>query len=274
MIKRERFALNRIIYPHAPLKDFIDLALVCGISKIELRNDLEGGRIIDSLSSNELSSICKSEGVEIISVNAVQKFNLPANFINAREEIKEISSLCNEINCSSIVLCPNNEIDDKRTSAEFLRDTIDALNFYASTFRDYELTAYIEPLGFPECSIRTKRDAMEAIQKSDCPEIYKIIHDTFHHFLSSELEYYFEATGLVHISGVSEDIKKSAVKDEHRILINCNDKMDSLKQIHILEESGYPGLYSFEPFATSVQKMSKSDLIKAVNNSLNYIISR
>ena len=151
-------------------------------------------------------------------------------------------------------------------------DTIDSLKLYAPIFEEYELSAYVEPLGFSECSVRTKKLAIDAIQASGYPEIYRIVHDTFHHFLSPEERFFPDATGLVHISGVTEDLPATAIRDEHRILINENDKMDSRKQINILEDSGYQGLFSFEPFASSVQQMTKSDLIEAVNESLDYLI--
>jgi 2-keto-myo-inositol isomerase len=272
MITRDRFALNRIIYPYAPLKDFIDFAVSCGIPKIELRNDLAQGDILDSMKESEIKNICNNEGVQIISINAVQKFNLPPNFLRAEEEIRKLAGLCNGIGCKAIVLCPTNDPMDKRTDEIFLTDTIDSLKLYAPIFKEFGLRAYIEPLGFPECSTRTKKSAIEAIQGSGSPEIYGIVHDTFHHYLSSEVDYYPEATGLVHISGVTSNLPVSSIKDEHRILVNMNDKMDSIEQINILEKNGYQGLYSFEPFAPSIQGMNKAALKEAINLSLAYLM--
>lgn len=274
MITKERFALNRIIYPEASLKDFFDLANSCGINNIELRNDIGKGEIIDSFSVFELNQICEDNNINILSINAIQKFNLPSNFITAQEELKQISTLCNEINCTSIVMCPANDITDKRTEDEFFQDTIDALKLYAPILEEYEISAYVEPLGFPECSLRSKQLAMEAIQIADCSSgIYKIIHDTFHHFLGPDKKFFSDETGLVHISGVHQIPQDTSIRDEHRVLIDENDIMDTSKQIHTLEDEGYKGYYSFEPFAPSVQKMAKTDLRDAINKSLDYLMS-
>ena len=272
MISRERFALNRIIYPNIPLKDFIEMTGSCGIQYIELRNDLCNGDIIDSLTSFNVKQMCNEANISIISINAIQKFNLPSFFSNAQEEIEQISALCNELACSSIVLCPNNEIDDKRSSSEFLKDTTEALKLYAPIFKEYKIAAYVEPLGFQECSVRTKQLAAEAIQSSGFPEIYSIVHDTFHHFLGPDNKYYSDITGLVHISGVEKVASGTQIKDEHRVLVDKNDIMETRKQIHILESEGYMGLYSFEPFSASIQKMIKTDLINAINESIDYLI--
>lgn len=272
MITRERFALNRIIYPNIPLNDFIEMSASCGIQYIELRNDLGNGDIIDSLTASNVKQMCDEANISIISINAIQKFNLPSNFFNAHEEIKQINALCNEIACSSIVLCPNNELDDKRSSAQFLQDTIDALNLYAPILKEYEIKAYVEPLGFQECSVRTKQLAAEAIKSSGFSEIYSIVHDTFHHFLGPDNKYYSDLTGLVHISGVEKVASGTPIRDEHRVLVDKYDIMETRKQIHILESEGYKGLYSFEPFSTSIQKMTKTDLINAVYESIDYLI--
>ncbi len=272
MITRERFALNRIIYPDIPLKDFIEMTDSCGIHYIELRNDLGNGDIIDSLTASNVKQMCDEANISIISINAIQKFNLPSNFSNAREEINQISALCNELACSFIVLCPNNEFDDKRSSSEFLRDTIEALKLYAPIFKEYKIAAYVEPLGFEECSVRTKQLAAEAIESAGFPEIYSIVHDTFHHFLGLDNKYYSDLTGLVHISGVEKVASGTPIRDELRVLVDKNDIMETKKQIHILESEGYMGLYSFEPFSASIQKLTKADLINAVNESIDYLI--
>ncbi len=49
MIDLRRFALNRITCPSLGLEDFFRLAAELGLSKVELRNDLPGGRIVDDM---------------------------------------------------------------------------------------------------------------------------------------------------------------------------------------------------------------------------------
>ena len=69
MITKKRFALNRIIYPNIPLKDFIEMTDSCGIQYIELRNDLGNGDIIDSLTASNVKKMCDEANISIISIN-------------------------------------------------------------------------------------------------------------------------------------------------------------------------------------------------------------
>jgi len=54
MINRSRISLNRIIYPKLKLKDFFKFVKDLGLNKIELRNDLPGGKIINGYTPGQL----------------------------------------------------------------------------------------------------------------------------------------------------------------------------------------------------------------------------
>ena len=128
----------------------------------------------------------------------------------------------------------------------------------------------VEPLGFAECSLRSKKTAIQAIQESGY-EGYRLVHDTFHHYLGPDEVVYPEHTGLVHISGVETDIPTSQIRDAHRILIGARDIMDNKAQIRDLEAQGYTGIYSFEPFSADVQNMSLANLKEALAASLEFL---
>ena len=66
------------------------------------------------------------------------------------------------------------------------------------------IKGYVEPLGFPVSSLRHKSVAIDAIKAANGNEsrlTYKLVHDTFHHHLAGETDFFSEWTGLVHISG-------------------------------------------------------------------------
>jgi 2-keto-myo-inositol isomerase len=128
----------------------------------------------------------------------------------------------------------------------------------------------VEPLGFEESSLRSKEVAVKAIQESGYVG-YKLVHDTFHHYLGPDEHVYPAHTGLVHISGVETDLPKSQIRDEHRVLIGSRDIMGNTGQIALLESQGYTGEYSFEPFSAEVQNMSLEQLQQAVLASLEFI---
>jgi 2-keto-myo-inositol isomerase len=62
----------------------------------------------------------------------------------------------------------------------------------------------------------------------------------------------------VHISGAENDLPKTHIRGEHRVLIGSQDIMNNKDQIAFLGSQGYSGVYSFEPFPEDVQQMSLS----------------
>ena len=276
MIKRSRFSLNRIIYPNLKLEDSYRFTKDLDLDKIELRNDLPGGKIIDSYTPRQLEELSKKYGVEILTINALQKFNLDAILPKTMEELKKLINLSLSIGCKAIVLCPNNDVNDKRNSEEIFKETVKALKSFGPLFRDSGMQGYLEPLGFEECSLRSIVTAMRAIQESGYP-VYKTVHDTFHHhigpdtFDTIENDYDISYTGLVHISGVECNIPVEEYRDNHRVLVTAQDRLQTKEQIELLLKLGYAGNISFEPFSQKVQEMEIEKIKSAINHSIEYI---
>ena len=99
----------------------------------------------------------------------------------------------------------------------------------------------------------------------------KIVHDTFHHALAGENEFFPSLTGLVHISGVSNIYKNIKLLDEHRSIIDDNDILENINQIKNLSNAHYKGFFSLEPFSNTLIK--EKDIFKIVKKSFNYIDS-
>jgi len=276
MIKRLKIGLNRIIYPKLELEDFFKFAKDLDLNKIELRNDLPGGKIIDGYTPGQLKELSKKYGVEILTVNALQKFNLAAILPKTLKELKKLINLSLFIGCEAIVLCPNNDVNDKRGSGEIFEETVKALKSFGPLFQDSGMRGYLEPLGFKESSLRSLVTAMKAIQKSGYP-VYKTIHDTFHHYIGPDTfntiknDYDISYTGLVHISGVESNIPVEEYRDNHRVLLSKQDRFQTKEQIELLLKLGYKGNISFEPFSKSIQEMEIEEIKSAINNSIEYI---
>ncbi|GAG71483.1 unnamed protein product [marine sediment metagenome] len=266
MIKRSKISLNRIIYPKLKLEDFFKFTKNLDLNKIELRNDLPGGKIIDSYTPGQLKELSKKYGVEILTINALQKFNLAAILPETIKELKKLINLSLSIGCKAIVLCPNNDVNDKRGSEEIFKETVKALKSFGPLFKDSGLWGYLEPLGFEECSLRSIVTAMKAIRESDYP-VYKIVHDTFHHHLGPdtfdtiENHYDISYTGLVHISGVECNIPVEEYRDNHRVLVTEQDRLQTKEQIELLLKLGYKENISFEPFSKLYKKWKLKDKI-------------
>jgi len=276
VIQRSKISLNRIIYPKLKLEDFFKFTKDLDLNKIELRNDLPGGKIIDDYTPEQLKELIKKYGVEILTINALQKFNLGAILPKTIKELKKITDLSQFIGCKAIVLCPNNDVKDKRDSEEIFKETVKALKSFGPLFKDNGMQGYLEPLGFEECSLRSIVTAMKAVQESGYP-VYKIVHDTFHHHLGPdtfetiENNYDISYTGLVHISGVECNIPVEEFRDNHRVLVTEQDRLQTKEQIELLLKLGYTGDISFEPFSKKVQEMEIEKIKSAIDHSIEYI---
>jgi 2-keto-myo-inositol isomerase len=269
-IDRTRFCLNRIIYPGLDLKKFFLLTRDVGLSYVELRNDLPGGKILDDIPPEKVKKLADDYGIRILTINAVQKFNLGSVLEKVYADVKEMLETAAAIGCYGIVLCPNNDTNDTRTPEQFYQDTVAALKKITPLFKESGITGLVEALGFEECSLRSKKVAIQAIQESGY-DGYRIVHDTFHHYLGPDEIVFPEYTGLVHISGVETDIPTPQIRDGHRILIGHRDIMDNKAQIRTLESQGYTGIYSFEPFSSDVQNMPLERLKAALSESLEFM---
>ncbi len=277
MMERSRFSLNRIIYPDLNLEDFFKFTADLGLNKVELRNDLPGKGVIDTYSPEEIKDLLKKYGIEILTINALQKFNLGVVLQQAIKELKELINLSLSIGCKAIVLCPNNDVNDRRNSKEIFKETVGALKSFAPLFEESNLVGYVEPLGFKESSLSSLVTAMNTIKEAGCPN-YKIVHDTFHHYIGPDTfdiiedKYNLSYTGLVHISGVESVIPTEQYRDNHRILVSVQDRLKSKEQIELLIKLGYNGDISLEPFAKEVQKMEREEIKSAIDKSIGYII--
>lgn len=276
MIDRKRFAVNRIIAPSLTLAAFYDLAASVGLSKVELRNDIGGKDPIDGMEPSEALALAKARGIEVSTINALQKFNLASARAKASGELDAMLEMSQAIGCKAIVLCPNNEANDSRTQAQRAAETIEALAAFGPRFVKAGLLGYVEPLGFGISSLASLVVAQEAIKKSGF-SCYRTVHDTFHHHIGPDdlailgKAYDIAHTGLVHISGVESDIAASEYRDAHRILVGPADRMKSKEQILRLDALGYKGIYSFEPFSSEVQKLGVAELTAALKKSLDYL---
>jgi 2-keto-myo-inositol isomerase len=278
MVEKKRFSLNRIVSPSLELGDFYALAASLGLGKVELRNDLGSRDPIDGMKPAEAARLATDQGIEVISINALQKFNLLAARAKASAELDALLELGVGIGCRAIVLCPNNEADDARSQARRAAETVEALAAFGPRFERAGLLGYIEPLGFGISSLASLVVAQECIKKSGCT-CYRVVHDTFHHYIGPEdltilgKAYDVACTGLVHISGVESDVAAAEYRDEHRVLVGPGDRMKNKEQIRRLDELGYAGDFSFEPFSPSIQRLPPSALSEALRRSLEYILS-
>jgi 2-keto-myo-inositol isomerase len=261
------YAINHMVAPRRSFAGLLQLATSLGIDQVEIRNDLDGVPMRDGAPSDRVRGEAEAAGVRILSVNALQRFN---DWNDARAgEATALARYAQGCGAEALVLCPVNDANYRLPEAERLDRLHAALRGLAPILERAGITGLVEPLGFEQSSLRFKADAVEAIEDTGLGERFRIVHDTFHHYLSGEPRVFPEWTGLVHISGVDDpDLPLDRMRDEHRVLVDVNDRCGTLLQILALME-GYSGPYSFEPFAASVHAMD--DIAGALEASMHWI---
>ena len=240
---------------------------------MEVRNDFTEIGILDGLSDAALAAAFKATGTKALTINALYPFedlkSLDANL----EKLKGLIKEARRIDCPMIVLCPLNDAADPRTPAQRADELVQALNAYGPLFAEAGMKGLIEPLGFEICALRTKQAALAGIAKCTHPERFALLHDTFHHYLSGETEFFPRQTAIVHVSGVLAGKAKPAITDEDRILVDERDIMDNRGQVKALLAGGCTAAFSYEPFSSQVRDMPLSDLKPQLQASIDYLFA-
>lgn len=264
-----RFALNHMAAPRLDLIGFFRLAASLGITEIEIRNDLEGRPIRDGTSPAAVGAAAAAAAVTILSINALQRFD---DWTAERErEAVELTRDAAASGARGLVLVPTN--DGSGGSSSTTGRLGEALRALAPILGDHGVVGLVEPLGFTTSSLRSKREAVAAIEQVGGAQNFALVHDTFHHALAGEPELYPHRTALIHISGVSDrSVPLAALRDSHRGLIGRGDRLESVGQIAALLAAGYTGPLSFEPFAAEVHALA--DPASAIRASMDHLRSR
>ncbi len=266
-----KFAINHMTTPDLALDAFFGLAARLGAEGVEIRNDLKGNAIADGTAAADVRKAAEAHGLRILSINALYPFNIWEG--ERAEQAKRLAGYAAECGAEGLVMVPLNDGTNREDGRrqERLRE---ALSHLAPILKESGVTGLVEPLGFEICSLRLKREALDAIGAVDGGDVFRLVHDTFHHHLAGEAELFADRTGLVHISGVEDSaLTPSQMLDEHRVLVGEKDLLDNVGQIRALREAGYTGFYSFEPFAASVHRSAdiEADLkasIRAIEGAL------
>ncbi|WP_305848884.1 TIM barrel protein [Pantoea sp. EKM10T] len=267
-IPNARFCINRKIAPSLTLPQFFKLVSQLGIHNVELRNDMPSGRVTDDLSGDEVKALARESGIRIVTINALYPFNQLNEEVLQRT--RQLLSDAQAVGAESLVLCPLN--DGTPISAE---DTVSALKTLAPLFAEAGIQGLVEPLGFPQSSLRSATQAQTLIHEAGVP--FSLLIDTFHHHLFEDAEQTFEQEidiqqiGLVHLSGVTDPRPVNQLTDEERIMLSAEDRLRSKQQVERLEKMGYTGLYAFEPFSSVMNSWQEADIAREIRDSIQLL---
>lgn len=273
-IDRNRFCLNRRIAPRLSLESFFQIAERCGIHKVEIRNDLPDRALLDGMTPEQFNTLADKYAIEVLTINGLYPFNLPSARGDLTEQAKEQLAIAQAIHSQAIVMCPFNETDS-RDIGQCEADSVDSLRYFSELFAQYGIKGLIEPLGFPQSSLRSYHLAAHLLAKADSP--FQVVMDTFHYRLAGyPIENYadtvdIETLGLVHLSGVEDRRDWALLTDEERIMLSSDDRLQSKEQVATLEALGYRGVYSFEPFSATLADWTADAVERSINDSIDYL---
>lgn len=248
------FAINHILAPSLRQDAFFELCRRVGASGAEIRNDLDGNAILDGTPAEEVKAAAEAAGIRILTINSLQRFN---QWNAAREaEAIELADYAQAVGAGAIALVPLND-GSGREGGVRQRNLVAALRALRPILADRGLRGYLEPLGFEICSLRLKSEAVDAVREIDGVDIFRLVHDTFHHHLAGETKLFPEVTGIVHVSGVTDPkLAISGMRDEHRVLVDADDRLGNMAQLRTLLAVGLDMPLSFEPFSPEVQTLA------------------
>jgi 2-keto-myo-inositol isomerase len=246
-------ALNHMAAPKLGWTDFLKLAKDLGCVGVEFRNDL-GGELFDGAAPEDVGAAASAAGLRILALAEVKAFN---DWSDAKhDEAAALMTIAKACGAEMVSLIARN--DGKRMAdVERRADLSTALRELKPLIQEHGLIGLIEPLGFETCALRDKREAIEAIEALGARDRFRIVHDTFHHAFAGGGPMFPDYTGIIHISGIADPALGLAdMRDEHRGLVDENDRIGNVQQIADLLAAGYSGPVSFEPFAADVHELT------------------
>lgn len=245
---------------------FLKLASDLGCVGVEFRNDLSGS-LFDGDTPEEVGLLAKEYNLDILALAEVKMFNDWSS--EKAEEADQLMRIAKACGAKAVSLIPRNDgvglgVDERKNDLSL------ALSELLPMLKSYGLVGLVEPLGFESCGLRYKNDVVEEIEKLGAVDTFKIVHDTFHHHLAGGGELYPEYTGIIHISGVvNTELNVGKMGDEHRILVDENDRLGNVVQIEQMLAAGYNGPVSFEAFSPAVHEMKEPHV--QIQNSFEFI---
>lgn len=247
------FAINHMTVPRLRHDELLRLARSLGCVGVELRNDL-GRPLFDGAAPEDVRAAARDGGVRIVGLSQVYPFNAWSDSV--RGEVARLIEDARACGAETVSLIPRND-GHGTAAAERRENAATALREIGPMLDGTGLVALVEPLGFETSSLRDKAETIEIIERVGGRERFKLVHDTFHHYLAGGGDMFPEWTGIVHVSGVVEgDLALLTIRDEHRILVDANDRLGNVSQLIELVEAGYRGPVSFEAFSPTVHAVS------------------
>ncbi len=259
-------ALNHMTAPHLRYEELLTLAGELGCTGVEFRTDLPSG-LFDGDTPANAKAKSTAAGVSILTIAEIKSFN---DWSDAKateaEALMKVGHACGAMGVS---LIPRND-GLGLGNGERQANLRIALRELKPMLESYDLLGFVEPLGFEQCSMQYKSEAVEIIEALRAEDRIKLVHDTFHHHLAGGGPVFPDHTEMVHVSGlIDPDLSIREMGDAHRVLVDGRDRLGNIQQIEQLLAGGYAGPISIEAFSPDVHKLT--DPKSEISRSFNFI---
>ncbi len=262
------WALNHMTTPTLGYEDFLDLAARLGCTGVEVRNDI-ARPLFDGMAPDKAGALVRARGLRLVGLSQVYPFNAWSDAVE--QEVRDLIALATAAGAETISLIPRND-GTGTAEGERQANLRLAMKRILPLLEAADITALVEPLGFPVSSLRQKAELVAVIDALGAKGRYKLVHDTFHHTLAGGGAYYPDYTGIVHISAVVDpEVPVDEMQDAHRVLIDARDRLGNLDQIAGLLAAGYDGVFSYECFSPETQALA--DPYRDIKTSFEFIES-
>lgn len=260
------FALNHMTVARQGFVGVLATANALGMAGIELRNDLPQP-LFDGLAPEEAGRKIRAAGLRLLALAEVKRFNDWSD--GRRAEALSLMRIARAAGAEAVSLIPRND-NQGMGNGERQANLRVALRDLKPMLEDHGLVGLVEPLGFAICALRHKAEAVEAIEALGAKGRFRLVHDTFHHFLAGGGPIYPEHTGVVHVSGVvAPAISADEMTDAHRVLVDGHDRLGNVEQLAAFAAAGWRGPVSFEAFAPETH--ASADPVGDIRKSMDFI---
>lgn len=243
------FAINHMTVANLSYAELLGLAAELNCAGVEVRNDLPQP-LFDGMAPEAAGDLARSKGLRLLAVAEVKRFNDWSD--QKADEALALMKIAQAAGAEAVSLIPRNDNlgmgNGERQAA--LRVALKAL---LPMLEEHDLIGMVEPLGFEICALRHKAEAVEAIEAIGGRGRFRLVHDTFHHTLAHGEALFPDHTGIVHISGVTDQaVTVGQMTDSHRVLVDRADRLGNIDQLAALAALGWTGPVSFEAFSPRV----------------------
>jgi len=251
-----------------PYSSLLDTAKALDCVGVEVRNDL-ATPLFDGEKAELGGVTAANADLRIFAVAEVKAFNhFTDNTRAAAIALMDIAVACGAQGIALIPRC-----DGQGTERSMRIEALEhALTELKPLLAKRNLVGFVEPLGFEQSSLRFKSEAVDIINACNARGQFQLVHDTFHHYLAGGGPVFPDITGMVHVSGVTDNsLALNKIYDEHRVLVNEHDRLENIVQLKALMSGGYTGPISMEAFSPEVHALK--DPAGAIGESFKYIAS-